>query len=71
MNLVPAVAKWHKELFGARNQNFTSLQHKFNAIANMTPPTGDPNILGSVLLDKDAMWKIEIRMDQGRLVLET
>jgi hypothetical protein len=41
------VAKHHKELFGAKNQHIISLQHiKFNLIANMTPPTGNPNILG-------------------------
>jgi hypothetical protein len=33
------MAKWHKELCVAKNWAITSLQHKFNLIANMTPPT--------------------------------
>jgi hypothetical protein len=38
------VAERHHELFGAKNHDVTSLQHKFNTIANTVPPTGDPNI---------------------------
>ncbi len=36
-------------------------------IANITPPTGDPNILGYVLVAKDMMRAIEIKMDSGEI----
>jgi hypothetical protein len=35
------VAERHRELFGSKNCNVMSLQHKFNVIANTVPPTGD------------------------------
>jgi hypothetical protein len=57
------VAKQHNELFRAKSWDITSLQHKFNSIANMTSPTGDPNILGYVLVGKDVMQAIEIKME--------
>jgi hypothetical protein len=59
------VTECHKELFGAKNQHITSLQCKFNSFANMTPPTGDPNILGYVLVAKEVMQAIEIKRDSG------
>jgi hypothetical protein len=33
----------------------------------MTPPTGDPNIPGYVLVTKDVMQTIEIKMDSGKI----
>ncbi len=62
------VAERHRELFGAKNCNVTSLRHKFNAIANTVPPTGDPNIPAYIQLAKDIMWAIEVRMDSGDVV---
>jgi hypothetical protein len=39
----------------------------FNSIDNMTPPTGDPNIPGYILVAKDMMLMIEIKMDSGEI----
>jgi hypothetical protein len=62
------MAERHRELFGAKNHDVTSLRHKFNAIANMVPPTGDPNNPAQIQLVKDIMWAIEVRMDSGDVV---
>jgi hypothetical protein len=62
------VAKRHCELFGAKNHDVKSLQHKFNAIANTVPPTGDPNIPAYIQLAKDIMQAIKVRMDSGDVV---
>jgi hypothetical protein len=61
------VAEHHKELFGAKNRDVTSLWCKFNSITNMTPPTGDPKIPGYILVAKNMMWAIEIKMDSGEI----
>jgi hypothetical protein len=57
------VAERHRELFGVKNHDITSLWHKFNAIANMVPPTRGP-----IQLAKDIMRVIEVRMDSGDVV---
>ncbi len=62
--LLPSITK---SCFGAKNRDVTSLQHKFISIANITLPTGDPNIPGYVLLAKDVMRAIEIKMDSGEI----
>jgi hypothetical protein len=64
------VAKRHSELYGAKNCDVMLLGHKFNAIANTVPPTGDPNIPAYIQLTKDIMWEIEIRMDSWDAVAE-
>jgi hypothetical protein len=69
------VAEQHKEVFGANNWDLIFLRPKFSSIANMTPPTGNPNILGYVLVAKHVMQAIEIKMDsreitQGHLRIE-
>jgi hypothetical protein len=33
----------------------------------MTPPTGDPKIPGYILVAKNMMWAIEIKMDSGEI----
>jgi hypothetical protein len=62
------VAERHRELFGAKNHDVKSLWCKFNAIANMVPPTGDPNIPAYIQLAKDIMRAIKVRMDSGDVV---
>ncbi len=62
------VAERHRELFGTKNRDVTSLRHKFNAIANTVPPTGDPNIPAYIQLAKDIMRAFEVRMDSGDVV---
>jgi hypothetical protein len=57
------VAKRHREMFGAKNHNATTLWHKFNVIANKVPPTDDTNIPAYGQLAKDVIRAIKIRMD--------
>jgi len=61
------VVERHKELYGAKNRDMTSLRRKFNSIANTTAPTGDPNIPENVSLAKDVMRAIEIKIVSGEI----
>jgi hypothetical protein len=45
----------------------TSLQHKFNSIANMTSPTGDPKVFRYVLVAKDVMRVIKKKMESEEI----
>jgi hypothetical protein len=59
------VVDHHKVLFGNKNRDMQSLQHKFNNLAGTTPPTGDAVIPPLLQNAKDVQWAIEIKMDSG------
>jgi len=59
------VVDHHKVLFGNKNRDMQSLQHKFKALAGTMPPTGTAVIPPLVQKAKDVQWAIKIKMDSG------
>jgi len=59
----------HRVAFPNRNRDMISLRRKFNAIANMTPPTGDPEVPAYIQKAKDIQRAIEVKMDSGPVTM--